>query len=244
MGSTAVLDGITSEPVLQANPGGSSVAAILTSNNLLVTQSSAQSTGGLREITIMARNPKTQQEVWRFKLEKVNGVIWPVALTPELGVFSVRFGGTTQGRREIIVVDLASGTTRMSIGLRTTDIPQDGVVAGDILFAEFLMPDSKRFIRAYDLRKSALLWDSVPYTGGALNLSVYPTRTYAVVRVSSREAGADKRRDMIHFFENRTGLLKDSITLEDTLWRPDDADLDVRDRALVLRGGAEVSVRR
>ena len=49
---------------------------------------------------------------------------------------------------------------------------------------------------------------------------------------------------MIHFFENRTGLLKDSITLENTLFRPDQADLDVRDRALILKGGAEVSVRK
>ena len=103
-------------------------------------------------------------------------------------------------------------------------------------------PESKRLIRAYDMKKSAFLWDTVTYGGTGLVLSVHPTKTYAVVRVSSREG--EKRTDMIHFFDNRTGLLKDSITLENTLFRPDAADIDIRDAALILKGGAEVSVRK
>ena len=69
------------------------------------------------------------------------------------------------------------------------------------------------------MKKSAFLWDTVTYGGTGLVLSVHPTKNYAIVRVSSREG--EKRTDMIHFFENRTGLLKDSITLENTTFRPD-----------------------
>jgi outer membrane protein assembly factor BamB/tetratricopeptide (TPR) repeat protein len=244
MGAAVVIDGITGDPVFsQATGSASTVPPMLTSNNLLVTQTQSQPSG-MREIRLVARNPKTQQVVWNFRLEKVNDVLRSVALTPELGVFSVRFGGTTQARREIIALDLPTGTTRMSIGLRTSDVASDGVIAGDILLVKFGMPDGKRFIRAYDLRKSTLLWDSVPYTGNGLTLSIHATRNYAVVRVSSKERDTDKRTDMIHFFETRTGLLKDSITLENTLYRNDQADVDLRDRAIVLRGGAEVSVRK
>src|SRR5436190_19482342 len=134
----------------------------------------------------------------------------------------------------------------MNIALRPQDIPSEaGVVAGNLLLVKFTLADGKRFIRAYDLEKSALLWDSVTYSGlGLLALSVHPTKNFTIVRASAKET-PDKRTDMVHFFENRTGLLKDSITLENTAFRaPDQVDLDVRDRALILKGGAEVSVRR
>jgi hypothetical protein len=243
-GTSQVLDAVTGESVLsQTISGGSTMPAVLTANNLFVTQSSSPPQGP-RDITILARNPKTQQEAWRFKLQRVNGPIWPLVVTPEVAVFSVRFGGTQiPGRREIVVLDLLTGTTRMSIPIRTTDIPHEGVIAGDLLFAEFAMPDSKRFVRAYDMKKAALLWDSVTYTGGGLDLSIYPSRSYAIVRVSSKGA-TDRRTDMVHFFENQTGLLKDSITLENTVWKSDQADVDIREKALVLRGGSEVSVRK
>jgi hypothetical protein len=244
MGVNVVLDGITGESVLSqtAGPGGS-LPAVLTAGNLFVAQAAVQ-TSGLRDVTIVARNPRTQQEAWRFKLQRVNGPIWPLALTPELGVFSVRFGGTSPGRREIVVLDMEKGVTAMSVDLKVTDIPQEAAVSGDLLLVKFATPDSKRFVRAYDLRKAALLWDSVTYSGGTLDLSLHPTRNYAVVRVSGKTAGADTRTDMIHFFDNRTGLLKDSITLENTLWRSGHSDVDIRERALILRGGPEVSVRR
>jgi hypothetical protein len=44
-------------------------------------------------------------------------------------------------------------------------------------------------------------------------------------------------------FEIRTGLLKDSITLDNAALRPP-PDMELRDRALVIRAGPEVSVRK
>jgi hypothetical protein len=209
-----------------------------------VTQSATQSSG-IRDVTFLARNPRTRQEAWRFRLQRVSGPIWPLALTPQTGVFSVRFGGSGAARREILALDLERGVTRVSIPLgKVTDIPQEAAVSEGLLLVEFVTQDSKRFVRAYDLEKGSLRWDSVTYSGVGLDLSIHPSRNYAVVRVSSKAQGAQTRTDMIHFFDERTGLLKDSITLENTVWRSDQADVDIRDRALILRGGSEVSVRK
>jgi outer membrane protein assembly factor BamB len=240
-GSSVVLDGVTGEPVLRQ----ATIAAlppILTANNLLVTQASA---GSSNAVSIVARNPKTQQVVWNFKLDRVSFPLGPIAFTPELAAFSVRFSGGTSGlRREIIVLDLQAGTTRMAVPLRPQDVTEAGVFAGTTLLVKVNLTDGKRFIRAYDVEKSSLLWDSVTYSGlGLMPLSIHPTRNFTIVRASARET-PEKRTDTIHFFENRTGLLKDSMTLENTLHRPDQADVDVRDRTLILKGGPEVSVRK
>ena len=97
-----------------------------------------------KDVTILARNPKTQQVVWSFKLERVSGTLNTISLNPRLAVFSARISNeTNQGRRQIIVIDLETGTTRMSIDYRPSDVAQDGAaIAGDILLVKIQTPEA------------------------------------------------------------------------------------------------------
>ena len=116
---------------------------MLTTNDLLVTQPRL----GADDVDEGRHDPREEPEdaAGRLELQAGAGQRAPRTRSRSSHVsrsFSARISNErNQGRRQIIVIDLETGTTRMTIGLRPSDIAQDGaVIAGDVLLVKIRRP--------------------------------------------------------------------------------------------------------
>ncbi len=246
-GACAVLDGITGD-IVTTQPANSAPALppLLSANNLLVTSARLPAQGTSADFVLQGRDPRTKSVVWTAKLEKLTKCD-AVYADGRTVVLSTRTGGDRDRsivKRDLVAFDITAGTSRLNLSLRATDIPYQALVAGDILYAIIGLPDGKRFVRAYDTAKNEHLWDSVTYSGQYLSVHVVPTKEFAVVRTGSRDTATDRRTDTVQFFDVRTGLLKDAFKIENTHFPAGEIDMEARDHALVIHGGAQVLVRR
>lgn len=248
-GTGAVLDGLTGAVVAQGFPrrSGVGVPPFLGPDGLVVLSIASV---GMKpdEMKLVGRRPETQVDVWTWRAERVVRSsayrVGPAAL-----LLSIDRATNVANRtdREIVLLDLARGTTLLSKRLAPGEWVRSGVLSGDLLL--LAMHKQSVFVRAYDVPKDALAWESVSAPGRNPVVQIYPAEDVVVVRFGVEATGAAQRlrfvrQDLVRLLERRTGKVLDEVPLttdEVVQLRP---DVELRGEGIVIESAAGVEFRR
>ncbi|HYC77989.1 MAG TPA: PQQ-binding-like beta-propeller repeat protein, partial [Planctomycetota bacterium] len=246
----SVLDGFTGAEVmppstLRATP----FLPVLTPDGLIVTAAAASSQKN-RELKLSARRPGETQELWTWRAERVVSVNAHAAPAPGVLLLTLdREAAPDRREREIALIDLARGASLLSKRLAPGEFIQGAKLVDGRLLLNMRKSSGSLFVRAFDVDKDELRWESVASAGRNPRLTTFPAGAYVVTRFSAEPLGGSARgpahrQDVVRLLDVRTGKVVDEFPIEASSGVFDGADTEVREGRLVLETASGVEVRR
>lgn len=250
-----VLDGLTGATVVAAMPlkASSGTPPMLGPDGLLV---SAPSAADLRptERRLVARRLGTNEDAWTWRAERVRAI---AARRVGRGALLIQLKRETGGNRtedEIVLLDLANGTTLLQkrfAGGEFVDASSPPVLDGELLLLPMRRPGApgSNFVRAYDVAKDEVRWESVPISGRYTAVRAYAGREHVVATFSADSASPSARsgsvrQGAVRVLDRRTGRVLDEIPIEAARKASDRPDVDLRPGALLIESATGVEARR
>ena len=252
----AVIDGLTGAPSLGgfALKAASGVLPMLAPGGLLAM---SPASGNLRsgERRIVGRRIGTQDDVWTWKAERVRGVTVARKIGPSALLIALErdvAGGKIE--KEVVLLDLEKGGVLLSKKLQTgefVDAVMPGVLDGELLLLSMRRAGSPGsvFVRAYDIVKDELRWESVPGAGRSPTLRIYPAKDHVAIRVTAQPSNATgrvafKRQGALRILDRRTGKVVDEITIDNDEGLSERPDVEIREGVLLVETAAGIESRK